>query len=129
MRPQPLIVVADVKASSVWYQRLLGCASGHGGPEYERLLHDGDLVLQLHHEGVEHDHGPLADSAAKPFGNGVLLWFQTDEFDAAVDRAQEFKASVCKQPHLNPNAQHFELWLRDPDGYLVVIAGPPIATP
>src|SRR5688572_11418232 len=29
MRMAPLICVHDVPASSVWYQQLLGCASGH----------------------------------------------------------------------------------------------------
>jgi hypothetical protein len=38
MRPQPLIAVSDVEASSLWYQRILGCQSAHGGPEYERLV-------------------------------------------------------------------------------------------
>jgi hypothetical protein len=31
MRPQPLIAVTDVEASSRWYQRLLDCQSAHGG--------------------------------------------------------------------------------------------------
>jgi hypothetical protein len=26
--------------------------------------------------------------------------------------------------HVNPNAGHREMWLRDPDGYLVVLAEP-----
>lgn len=48
MRPQPLIAVRDVEASSRWYQRLLGCASAHGGPKYERLVAGDRLVMQLH---------------------------------------------------------------------------------
>jgi predicted enzyme related to lactoylglutathione lyase len=48
-QPQTLLAVADVEASSRWYQHLLGLRSGHGGPHYERLLADGTLVLQLHH--------------------------------------------------------------------------------
>jgi hypothetical protein len=48
MRPQPLIAVSNVEASSLWYQRLLRCESAHGGPEYERLVANGALVLQLH---------------------------------------------------------------------------------
>jgi len=35
MKLAPLICVHDVEASSRWYQRLLGCESGHGGVEYE----------------------------------------------------------------------------------------------
>jgi hypothetical protein len=46
MRPQPLISVTDVPRSTRWYQELLSCDSGHGGEEYERLLHDGALVLR-----------------------------------------------------------------------------------
>ena len=45
---QTMIAVRDVEASSRWYQQLLGLRSDHGGPEYERLLADGTLVLQLH---------------------------------------------------------------------------------
>lgn len=48
MRPQPLIAVTDVEASSRWYQRLLGCKSAHGGTEYERLVSNNALILQLH---------------------------------------------------------------------------------
>lgn len=31
MRPQPLIAVSDVEASSRWYQKVLGCIGDHGG--------------------------------------------------------------------------------------------------
>ena len=48
MRPQPLIAVSDVEASSRWYQQLLGCRSAHGGTEYERLISGDALILQLH---------------------------------------------------------------------------------
>ena len=72
MRPQPLIAVTDVEASSRWYQRLLGCRSAHGGKEHERLESDGGLVMQLHSFEVEHDHGTIGDPDDKPYGNGVL---------------------------------------------------------
>ena len=49
MHPQPLIAVRDVAASSRWYQALLGCTSGHGGPEYEQLVFGERMVMQLHH--------------------------------------------------------------------------------
>ena len=122
MQVQPMIAVRDVPASSRWYQALLGCKSGHGGPEYEQLVHDGRLILQLHHWDA-HEHPHLGDPTSKPYGNGVLLWFQTDAFDAAVDRATRIRAEVLEPPKVNPNARHREIWLRDPDGYSVVIAG------
>ena len=129
MRPQPLIAVTDVEASSRWYQRLLGCQSAHGGAEYERLESNGKLVLQLHVFDVEHHHGPIADPRDKPYGNGVLLWFETDDFDVAVARAAGLNAEIVLPRHRNPperkgGPNHWEIWLRDPDGYTVVLASP-----
>ena len=122
VQSQPMIAVRDVEASSRWYQQLLGVEGGHGGPEYEMLLSDGALVLQLHHwEADEHPH--LGDPKAA-VGNGTLLWFATDDFDAAVTRARKISAHVLEGPLFNPNAQQRELWVRDPDGYVVVLAGP-----
>jgi len=122
MRPQPLIAVTDVEASSRWYQRLLGCESGHGGPEYDRPFSGGALILQLHRFGVEHHHGPIGNIDDKPYGNRVLLWFETDDFDAVWQRAQEMNAEVVMPRHRNPNPRHWECWLREPDGYIVVVA-------
>ncbi len=102
MRPQPLICVHDVEASSRWYQRLLGCRSAHGGPEYERLVSRCSLVLQLHRWDVGHHHGPIGDPNLKPYGNGVPLWFELDDFDLAIARAEELKAEVVKPRHRNP---------------------------
>ncbi|MDX1803525.1 MAG: VOC family protein [Alcanivorax sp.] len=121
MLPQPLIAVADVAASSRWYQQLLGCESGHGGADYEQLMMAGRMILQLHHWQA-HDHPHLGDPRS-PCGNGVLLWFQTDYFDEVVGRAREMQALLLEEPHLNHNAHHRECWIRDPDGYVVVIAG------
>ena len=131
MHPQPLICVRDVEASSRWYQRLLGLASDHGGPNYERLVTcDGRrLVLQLHRWDVDHHHGPIGDPADLPPGNGLLLWFELDDFDAAAAQAAELGAEVLLPRHRNPpegdgGPNHWECWLRDPDGYVVVIASP-----
>lgn len=129
MRPQPLICVRDVEASSRWYQRLLGCQSAHGGTEYERLVSEGVLILQLHHFGVEHHHGPIGNPDDKPYGNGVLLWFEIEDFDAALARAAELQAEVVLPRHRNPpkgngGPNHWECWLRDLDGYRVVLASP-----
>lgn len=127
---QPMIAVRDVEASSRWYQQLLGLQSDHGGPEYERLLADGVLVLQLHHREVAHHHGRIGDSD-REVGNGVLLWFgDVADFDDAVARAQQLAAPIVRPPHRNPpvgegnGPGHREIWIKDPDGYTVVIASP-----
>lgn len=127
MEPQPLIIVTDVEASSRWYQAVLGLESAHGGPEYERLTPRGgdadDFVLQLHAIGTSHDHPGLFDPERRPGANGVALWFRSGDFDAAVERAAAAGADVFEGPLLNERAQQRELWLRDPDGYVVVVAG------
>src|SRR5262245_54984769 len=99
---QPLICVSDVETSSRWYQRLLGCQSAHGGPEYERLVAGGRLVLQLHRWDVGHHHGAIGDPQDRPYGNGVLLWFEVDDFDAAVARTEAMNAEIVMPRHRNP---------------------------
>jgi predicted enzyme related to lactoylglutathione lyase len=129
-RPQTLIAVRDVEASSRWYQQLLGLRSDHGGPHYERLLSGGELVLQLHSFDVEHGHGRIGDPDAT-LGNGVVIWFgDVSDFDAVVARAAELGAPVVRAPHRNPPSGegngpgHREIWITDPDGYTVVVASP-----
>jgi catechol 2,3-dioxygenase-like lactoylglutathione lyase family enzyme len=129
MRPQPLICVRDVEASSRWYQQLLGCRGAHGGQDYERLVSGDRLILQLHRWDVEHHHGGIGDPAITPHGNGVLLWFEVDDFDAAAARAGHLNAEIVRPRQRNPpdgdgGPNHWELWVRDPDGYTVVLASP-----
>ena len=123
MQPQTMIAVADVEASSAFYQELLGCRSGHGGREYEQLLDPkGRVILQLHHSDADH-HPHLGKRDAKASGNGVLLWFEVDDFDQAVARAKQLKARVLEDAKVNPKAHHREIWLSDLDGHTVVLAG------
>jgi catechol 2,3-dioxygenase-like lactoylglutathione lyase family enzyme len=118
-----MLVVRDVPASRRFYLQVLGAESGHGGDEYEQIVRDGEIVLQLHDLDVEDHHGRLAD-ADKPFGNGVLVWFEVADFDATVERVRASGAPVVRDVHTNPNARQQEIWVRDPGGYLVVLAGP-----
>jgi uncharacterized glyoxalase superfamily protein PhnB len=121
VQAQPLLTVRDVPAARDWYARLLSARSGHGGEEYEQLLVGGSLILQLHRLEVAHHHGRLADPAV-PLGNGVAVWFTVDDLDGAARRAAELDATVETAVHVNPNSGRRELWLRDLDGYRVVLA-------
>jgi catechol 2,3-dioxygenase-like lactoylglutathione lyase family enzyme len=129
MHAQPLICVHDVEASSLWYQRLFGFQGAHGGSAYERLVMGDHLVLQLHRWEVEHHHGPIGDPTAKPYGNGVLLWFEVDDFDAAVARAEEMRVEIVLPRHRHVGAKHWEVWLRDPEGYTIVLSSPDGSAP
>ena len=125
-----MLVVRDVEASSRWYQQVLGCISGHGGTEYERLVDaDGQLIMQLHHWDSEHHHGTMGDPNGVP-GNGVLVWFEVDDFDDALARTTALNVDVVVAPHRNPpegepgGPAHREFWFKDLDGYTVVLASP-----
>jgi catechol 2,3-dioxygenase-like lactoylglutathione lyase family enzyme len=126
VRAQPLIAVRDVRASARWYSHLLGLNPLPEHPHrdvYDRLFCAGNLILQLH-AWDEEDHPNLVNADAAPPGHGVLLWFEVDDFDGAVQRARSLNAQVIEEPHVNRRPNHREMWLRDPDGYVVVIASP-----
>jgi catechol 2,3-dioxygenase-like lactoylglutathione lyase family enzyme len=118
-----MLVVRDVEKSSRFYQDVLGAESGHGGSAYDQIVSGGEILLQLHDLDVEDHHGRLAD-AEQPLGNGILLWFEVADFDARVEAVRATGAEIVTDVHRNPNAKQQELWFRDPDGYLVVLAGP-----
>jgi hypothetical protein len=129
VRPQPLLAVRDVRASARWYSTLLAAtrtselmASDHAH-RYDRLLVNGELVLQLHAWNVE-EHPNLTDPDGGRNGHGVLVWFELDDLDAAVARARTMQAEIVEDVHVNPAPGHREMWLRDPDGYIVVICSP-----
>lgn len=123
MRPQPMIVLRDVEAGSQWFQAVLGLRSGHGGDDYEMLM-DGDEVVTQLHRWDAHEHPHLGDETDRSRGNGVLLWFVTDDFDALVDRVVKTKARVLEGPLYNRNGRQYEIWIEGPEGYRIVVAGP-----
>jgi predicted enzyme related to lactoylglutathione lyase len=127
---QTLVAVRDVEASSRWYQHLLGLRSDHGGSTYERLVAGETLVLQLHRFESDHHHGTIGDPDGE-LGNGVLLWFgETADFDGVIARAADLGATVVLPELRNPpeaegnGPSHREIWLKDPDGYTLVVASP-----
>ncbi len=111
MKAEPLIVVKNVQASSEFYQKILLCESGHGGDEYEMLMSDGSLILQLHAQDAHEHPGMYKKNIA--VGNGVLLWFRTNEFESAVERVIEFSPEIVTGSHINHNAQQNEIWFKD----------------
>jgi hypothetical protein len=123
---QPLIAVRNVRASSRWYAELLDADSlpEHSHRDvYDRISSSGQLILQLH-AWDEENHPNLVHPEAAPPGHGVLLWFQVKDFDSVVERARALQAEIIEEPHVNPGPQHREIWLRDSDGYVVVVTSP-----
>jgi catechol 2,3-dioxygenase-like lactoylglutathione lyase family enzyme len=55
-------------------------------------------------------------------GNGLLLFFRVDDFDAVLAKARALGLRLEEAPHLNPNTGTQEFSLRDPDGYHLTIS-------
>jgi len=122
-RTWTVIGVADVARSFAWYQALFGQlptapAHDHWG---QVLDDDGTVLLCLHAWGA-HDHPTLADPAVATPGNGLLLFFRVDDFDAALARARTLVAHLEEEPDVNPATGTREFALRDPDGYCVMVS-------
>lgn len=118
-----IIGVRDVGRSYQWYQSLLGIAPSALAHSYFGQILDSDgTVLLCLHEWREHDHPSLTSPDRAEPGNGLLLFFRVDDFDAAVPRARALVTSLDEEPHLNPATGTLEFSLRDPDGYFVTVS-------
>lgn len=118
-----IIGVADVAQSFTWYQSLLGLPERAPAHDYFGQIVDADgTVLVCLHEWGAHGHPSLTSPAGAEPGNGLLLFFRVDNFDAALPRARALVRQLEEEPHRNPNTGTMEFSLRDPDGYYVTIS-------
>jgi len=116
-----MIAVADVEASSAWYQALLGVRSDHGGPDFDRLVDEaGRVVLLLHHWGGQ-EHPSMQSAAAGPPGHGLQIYFRVPDVKPVFAQAQRMGAAAAAPPAYDELAHQTQFHLRDPDGYIVTI--------
>ena len=117
----PIIAVKDVEASSKWYQQVFGCRRIHGGTDtFAVLVSENDEVLLCLHQWGEHLHPTMKDPDITP-GNGLILYFRTENMDAIRQEIEKTSSIVEEDIHLNPNSLKKEFSLRDPDGYFLTI--------
>lgn len=118
-----IIGVGDVARSLRWYQTLFGQPPGLPAHDYfgQIVDEDGTVLLCLHAWGA-HEHPSLKSPAAGTVGNGLILFFRVDDFDAALERARALVARFEEEPHVNPNTETSEFSVRDLDGYYVTIS-------
>ena len=110
-----------MEASSQWYQSILGCANSHPSTTFDQVVDaDGTVLVCLHHWG-EHEHPSLMNPETATPGNGLLLFFRVDDFDAALQRTRGMVGKFEEEPHQNPNTGTMEFSVRDPDGYYVTV--------
>lgn len=127
-RTWTIIGVRDVPGSFTWYQSLFGQPeTPPAHPHFGQILdEDGTVLLCLHAWGA-HEHPSLTSPEDATPGNGLLLFFRVDDFDAALQRARALGVRLEEKPHVNPNTGTPEFSLRDPDGYYVTISALPAA--
>ena len=125
-RTWTIIGVRNVTASFRWYQSLLGQPETPPGHNYwgQILDSDGTVLLCLHQWGA-HDHPSLRSPDNGKPGNGLLLFFRVDDYEAALKRARALVGRLEEDSHVNPNTRTMEFSLRDPDGYYVTISALP----
>ena len=121
-----IIGVQDVPASFRWYQSLFGQPLGSPAhPDFGQILDaDGTVLLCLHEWDADEPRGHASLTSPKNGapGNGLLLFFRVDDFDAALQRARTLVPRLDEDPHLNPNTGTMEFSVRDLDGYYVTIS-------
>ena len=119
-RLDPIIAVKDLAASSKWYQKILGLRNKHNSDHFAVLVSDdNEIALCLHPWGT-HEHPTMTNPNIAP-GNGLILYFRTDNMNAIYENAIEARCAIEEDIHLNPNSLRKEFSIRDPNGYFLTI--------
>jgi catechol 2,3-dioxygenase-like lactoylglutathione lyase family enzyme len=122
-RTWTIIGVRDVPFSFKWYLSLFGQPETAPGHDYWGQISDSDgTVLLCLHQWGSHEHPSLMSPEKASPGNGLLLFFRVDDFDAALQRARALVSRLDEEPHVNPATGTKEFALRDPDGYYVMVS-------
>lgn len=112
----PILAVKDVNASAKWYQSVFGCKRTHDGDEFAVIKDENDEILICLHKWGAHQHPTMKNPNVKP-GNGLILYYKTDNLVAIRRNLEKMKYPVEADVHLNPNSMKKEFSLRDIDGY------------
>jgi len=127
-RVWPIIAVSDVPKSAAWYVQLLQARQTHPGDTvFDQIVDTDDTVLLcLHHWGPsgprgDHRWPTLANPTEEGVGNGLLLWFVVDDFDAAWERAQAAGAPIEEEPSTDNGTGMRTFVVQDLDGYHVAV--------
>lgn len=127
-RVWPIIAVSDVLKSAAWYAQLLEARQTHpGGTVFDQIVDADDTVLLcLHHWGPSGPRGDhiwqtLSNPPERGLGNGLLLWFVVDDFDAAWERAQTLGTPVEEEPNTDNGTGMRAFVIQDLDGYHVAV--------
>ena len=116
----PIIAVKDVEASTQWYQKIFLFRRGHGGDKFCVLTAEDNNIILCLHKWEEHDH-PTMSNPNLPAGNGLLLYFRTENMNSIYQNAINAGCVIDEEIHMNPNSLKQEFSFRDPDGYFLTV--------
>ena len=72
------------------------------------------------HKWAEHGHPTMTNPTITP-GNGLLLYFRTENMDDIYQNALQMGCAIEENIHLNSNSLKKEFSFRDPDGYFLTV--------
>lgn len=107
-----LIRPTDRERTLAFYRDVLGLAVAREFP--------GGTVFFLGGGFLE-----VSGAATEPAGEGVALWMQVRDLDAAY---RDLAEHVVREPRVEPWGLH-EMWLTDPDGTRIVLVQVPADHP
>ncbi len=117
----PIVAVFDVQASSKWFQQVFGCKSKHGGEDFEVLVSEDDQVILCLHRWEAHEHPTMQDQTVK-VGNGLILYFRSENIDEIRERLRKMDYLVDKEINLNTNSGRREFSVIEPNGYYLTVS-------
>ena len=120
-RLDPIIAVKDIEASSRWYQKIFEVRNNHGGDHFAVLMSDDDEIILCLHKWEEHNHPTMTNPSITP-GNGLLLYFRTENMTNIYQNAVKAGCVIEEEIHLNSNSLRKEFSFRDPDGYFLTVS-------
>ena len=120
-RLDPIIAVKDIEASSRWYQKIFELRNNHGGDHFAVLMSDDDEIILCLHKWEEHNHPTMTNPSITP-GNGLLLYFRTENMTNIYQNAVKAGCVIEEEIHLNSNSLRKEFSFRDPDGYFLTVS-------
>ncbi|WP_236975036.1 VOC family protein [Membranihabitans maritimus] len=117
----PIIAVHDLTICSKWYQDVLGFKNIHGNPErFVVLTGENEEIMLCLHKWGEDEHPTMKNPELNP-GNGLILYFRTDNLEAIRQNIQNINWPVEEEIHFNSNSTKREFSVRDPEGYFITI--------
>ena len=121
IRLDPIVAVKDVEVSSNWYQKIFQLKKSHGGDDFSVLVSDDNEIILCLHKWEEHNHPTMTNPGITP-GNGLLLYFRTENMINIYQNAVKAGCVIEEDIHLNTNSLRKEFSFRDPDGYFLTVS-------